>query len=389
MAAGASGRRVDDGGISRPPAVAAALAAVLLVMATAATPAEGFISGKTWQAVRRANRDGGPFVGLVVPNAYEMDPVLQSPSFKKPSNGVPAVLDVQGRRFRFGTIGGQSVVMVMTGLSMLNAGLTTQLLLSLFKVKGIVHWGIAGNANEDLQIGDVTIPEYWAHLSLWNWQRDGDGPENELPLEAAGDYTREYGFLNFSDYTVISGQQGNPGNTHLVPAGGDLPGLRHAGAAPARLLGPRQRPLLRPRRAAGEPGAAGVRERHDHDEDVPAPRAQGDAGAPGVQRQRVHGQRQLPAVHPRPLRLHPRGDGERRRRARGAPARRPLPHHPLALRPGRRRLLAQQRGRHVPRHRGAERRGRHAQVRASPRQRGRRRHGRRHVIVRCYGGEHR
>lgn len=52
----------------------------------------------------------------------------------------------------------------------LNAGLTTQMLLSLFRVKGIVHWGIAGNANEDLQIGDVTIPEYWAHVSLWNWQ---------------------------------------------------------------------------------------------------------------------------------------------------------------------------------------------------------------------------
>ncbi|BAS71163.1 Os01g0229800 [Oryza sativa Japonica Group] len=84
----------------------------------------------------------------------------------------------------------------------LNAGLTTQLLLSLFRVKGIVHWGIAGNADEGLQIGDVTIPEHWAHLSLWNWQRYGDGPENELPLEAAGDYTRDLGFLNFSDYTA-------------------------------------------------------------------------------------------------------------------------------------------------------------------------------------------
>ena len=76
----------------------------------------------------------------------------------------------------------------------LNAGLTTQPLLSLFRVKGIVHWGIAAHANEDLQIGDVTIPV--------NWQRHGDGPENELPLEGADDYTREYDFLNFSDYTI-------------------------------------------------------------------------------------------------------------------------------------------------------------------------------------------
>ncbi|XP_062208280.1 bark storage protein A-like [Phragmites australis] len=177
----------------------------LAVALMAATAAEGFISTKTWRAVRRANREGAPFLGLVVPNAYEMDPVLKSPSFK-PSDDIP-ILDVQGRRFRFGSIGDQNVVMVMTGLSMLNAGLTTQLLLSLFKVKGIVHWGIAGNANKDLQIGDVTIPEYWAHLSLWNWQRNGDGPANELSLEAAGDYTRKLGFLNFSDYTV---GQGNP-----------------------------------------------------------------------------------------------------------------------------------------------------------------------------------
>ena len=52
----------------------------------------------------------------------------------------------------------------------MNAGLTTQLLLTLFRVKGVVHFGIAGNANTKLQIGDVTIPHYWAHTGLWNWQ---------------------------------------------------------------------------------------------------------------------------------------------------------------------------------------------------------------------------
>jgi hypothetical protein len=33
-----------------------------------------------------------------------------------------------------------------------------------------MHWGIAGDANKDLQIGDITIPDYWAHVSLRNWQ---------------------------------------------------------------------------------------------------------------------------------------------------------------------------------------------------------------------------
>jgi hypothetical protein len=66
---------------------------VLAMVALMVTAAEGFISKKTWSAIRRADRDG-PFVGLVVPNTYEMDPVLSSPDFK-PSNNIP-ILDVQG-----------------------------------------------------------------------------------------------------------------------------------------------------------------------------------------------------------------------------------------------------------------------------------------------------
>ncbi|KAG8067541.1 hypothetical protein GUJ93_ZPchr0005g14881 [Zizania palustris] len=108
----------------------------------------------------------------------------------------------QGRRFRFGMIGQKKVIIVMTGLGMLNSGVTTQLLLTLFDVEGIVHFGIAGNADPDLHIGDVTVPRYWGHTGLWNWQRHGDGPEKELALESNGDYTRKYGALNFSSYSV-------------------------------------------------------------------------------------------------------------------------------------------------------------------------------------------
>jgi hypothetical protein len=70
---------------------------VLVAVALMATTAEGYISKKTWAAIGRANRRG-PFVGLVVPNAYEMVPVLNSPSFVA-SKTVPN-LDVQGTRYR-------------------------------------------------------------------------------------------------------------------------------------------------------------------------------------------------------------------------------------------------------------------------------------------------
>ncbi|XP_050216134.1 bark storage protein A [Mercurialis annua] len=147
----------------------------------------------------------GQCLGIVVPNAFEMNPLLQSPKFVADDH-LP-YLDFSGRRFRTGKLENVNVIIVMTGLSMLNAGVTTQLLLSLFKINGVVHYGIAGNANPSLQIGDVTIPQFWAHTGLWNWQRYGDGPDDELSLESNGDYTRKLGFLDFSDYNNKTGNQ--------------------------------------------------------------------------------------------------------------------------------------------------------------------------------------
>ncbi|KAK4763265.1 hypothetical protein SAY86_009033 [Trapa natans] len=171
----------------------------------------GMNSGKAYGLAERESRSiarinkRGPYLGIVIPNTFEMNPLLQSPSFA-PDPKLPQ-LDILGKRFRIGRIGDKNVILVMTGLSMLNAGVTTQLLLTLFRVEGVVHYGIAGNANPDLQIGDVTIPRYWAHGGLWNWQRFGDGPDDELPLESSGDYRREFGYLNISDYN-IAGSRG-------------------------------------------------------------------------------------------------------------------------------------------------------------------------------------
>ncbi|XP_049934260.1 uncharacterized protein LOC116255941 [Nymphaea colorata] len=125
-----------------------------------------YTSKGTLATLRQINARG-PFISIIVPNAFEMNPLLNSSSFKA---NTLRYLDISGRRFRFGTVEGKKVIIVMTGLSTVNAGITTQLLLTLFKVKGVVHYGIAGNANSALEIGDVTIPQYWAHTGLWNWQ---------------------------------------------------------------------------------------------------------------------------------------------------------------------------------------------------------------------------
>ncbi|TQD69396.1 hypothetical protein C1H46_045071 [Malus baccata] len=133
--------------------------------------ADAALSAETYKSIDEANQSG-PYLGLVIPNAFEMNPLLQSPNFTS------------------------------TNLTIDVSGITTQLLLSLFNIEGVVHYGIAGNANPSINIADVVIPQYWAHTALWNWQRYGQGPENELPLEASGDYTREIGYLKFANYTV-------------------------------------------------------------------------------------------------------------------------------------------------------------------------------------------
>ncbi|PRQ23246.1 putative adenosylhomocysteine nucleosidase [Rosa chinensis] len=160
----------------------------VLVLEISTRTVDGAVSQSTMKKIDRMNRKG-PYLGIIVPNSFELTPLLQSASFvadqKLPS------LDFSGRRFRFGRLDNQSVVIAMTGLSMLNAGVTTQILLTLFKVKGVVHYGIAGNADPQLQIGDVTIPQYWTHTGLWNWQRFGDSPDDLLSLESFGDYSRD------------------------------------------------------------------------------------------------------------------------------------------------------------------------------------------------------
>ncbi|XP_042498330.1 bark storage protein A isoform X2 [Macadamia integrifolia] len=144
-----------------------------LLLLSSISTIDGAIPSSFMKKVREVNKKG-PYLGIVVPNSFEMSPLLQSSSF---------VADEKLAYLDF-------------------AGIATELLLTLFRVKGVVHYGIAGNANPQLQIGDVTIPQYWAHTGLWYWQRYGEGINDALTLESSGDYTRSVGFLNYSDYTV-------------------------------------------------------------------------------------------------------------------------------------------------------------------------------------------
>ena len=68
---------------------------------------------------------------------------------------------VLGVTFITGQLESQPVVLGLSGISMVNAAMNTQLLFDRFHVTHLIFSGIAGGVNPDLHIGDVSVPERW------------------------------------------------------------------------------------------------------------------------------------------------------------------------------------------------------------------------------------
>ena len=79
---------------------------------------------------------------------------------------------VNGVSFWTGTISDQEVVLFMTGVSLVNAAMNTQLVLERFNVTNIVVSGIAGGVDPELSIGDVTVPAKWGQYNETVYMRE-------------------------------------------------------------------------------------------------------------------------------------------------------------------------------------------------------------------------
>ncbi|KAF3961797.1 hypothetical protein CMV_013616 [Castanea mollissima] len=121
---------------------------------------------KSLTVIEEVNRRG-PYLGLITVIESEENAFFATGAFK-PHKTHPFV-DLSGRRFRVGKIHGEKVIYVRCGVGMVNAAAATQQMLDLFDIKGIIHFGIAGNANDSLSIGDVIIPKQFAHTGIWDW----------------------------------------------------------------------------------------------------------------------------------------------------------------------------------------------------------------------------
>jgi adenosylhomocysteine nucleosidase len=82
---------------------------------------------------------------------------------------------VNGTTFVTGTIAGKPVVLFLSGISMVNAAMTTQAALDRFTIERIVFSGIAGGVDPDLKTGDVVVPEAWSQYLEAVFAREKDG----------------------------------------------------------------------------------------------------------------------------------------------------------------------------------------------------------------------
>ncbi|CAN5227530.1 5'-methylthioadenosine/S-adenosylhomocysteine nucleosidase [soil metagenome] len=70
-------------------------------------------------------------------------------------------ISLNGLAIATGTVAGRPVILMESGVSMVNAAMNAQLLIDRFTVSRIVFSGIAGGVDPALHIGDVVVPDHW------------------------------------------------------------------------------------------------------------------------------------------------------------------------------------------------------------------------------------
>lgn len=101
-----------------------------------------------------------------------------------------ALRSMNGVGFAAGSLEGQEVVLLLSGVSVVNAAMTTQLALDHFAIDRIVFSGIAGGVDPGLRIGDVVIADRWGQYLEMLFARDLDGTWDKPPFF-------EYPFPNY------------------------------------------------------------------------------------------------------------------------------------------------------------------------------------------------
>jgi len=127
-----------------------------------------------------------------------------------------------GVRFEHHRFHGLDLLLFPSGVSMVNAAMTTQLALDRFNVSHVLFAGIAGGIDPAHHIGDVIIPAEWFHHSeavYANPRPDGTG--HVLPSYFKPPY-ENFGFIYPDHVSVIRSGMNQPADVPSFPADAEL-----------------------------------------------------------------------------------------------------------------------------------------------------------------------
>ncbi|MCR5866305.1 MAG: 5'-methylthioadenosine/S-adenosylhomocysteine nucleosidase [Aquincola tertiaricarbonis] len=110
-----------------------------------------------------------PRIGIVSAFGAEADILVAQTTGKRTHT-------INGNRFTTGTLRGNRVVIVLSGVSMINSTMVTQLMLDHFRVQRLIMSGIAGGVNPAHHVGDVTVPDRWVMPMEVFWNANDQVP---------------------------------------------------------------------------------------------------------------------------------------------------------------------------------------------------------------------
>jgi adenosylhomocysteine nucleosidase len=110
---------------------------------------------------------------------------------------------------------GKPVLLMKSGVSVVNAAMTTQLVLDRFAVRRIVFSGIAGGVDPALAIGDVVVPDDWGQYLEASFARAT--PQGWKPPEGIVGAPPNWQFI-FPRGTTVTRADGSVRRMFTIPA---------------------------------------------------------------------------------------------------------------------------------------------------------------------------
>lgn len=126
-----------------------------------------------------------------------------------------------GRRFVTGELEGKDVVLLLSGVSMVNAAMATQQLLDKFEVKAIVFSGIAGGVDPALSIGDVVVGEQWGQYLEATFARETAPGKFTVPPFNTAPFPN-FGMIHTTEVEVFRDGAAKPENRFWFPVDAKL-----------------------------------------------------------------------------------------------------------------------------------------------------------------------